>query len=62
MSNALDLVSANEMFDVTATTSPRSGNVMNDVVPPSNVRLAWLASRVGSPASGNVSIVHPRPY
>lgn len=35
MVNAIDLVFANEMFDVTATTIPRSGNVMNDVEPPS---------------------------
>lgn len=47
--SAIDLVSANEVFDVTATTIPRSGHVMNDVEPPSKVRLAWLASRVGSP-------------
>ncbi len=33
--NAMADVSANEVFDVTATTSPRSGNVMSEVEPPS---------------------------
>ena len=61
MFNAIDLVSANDMFDVTATTIPRSGNVMNDVELPSMVRLAWPAIRVGSPASGTVSSIQPRP-
>ena len=61
ISNAIDLASFDEMFVVTATTSPQSGKVKNDVEPPSGVRLAWLASRVGSPASGTVSSIQPRP-
>jgi len=43
---AIDFMSANEMFELTATTIPRSGNVRNDVDAPSMVRLAWLASGV----------------
>jgi hypothetical protein len=30
MFSAIDFVSANEMFAITATTIPRSGNVMSD--------------------------------
>ena len=61
MLSAIDFVSANEMFDITATTIPRSGNVKNDVEAPSMVRLAWPANRVGSPASSTVSSIQPRP-
>ena len=32
--NAIERVPAREMFDVTATTSPRPGKVMNEVEPP----------------------------
>jgi hypothetical protein len=34
MFNAIDFVSANEMLAITATTSPRSGNVMREVAAP----------------------------
>ena len=40
MPSAIDFTSLPEMFVITATTMPRSGNVRNDVEPPSNVRLA----------------------
>jgi hypothetical protein len=33
MFSAIDFVSANAMFDITAITIPRTGNVMRDVVP-----------------------------
>ncbi len=36
MFSAIDFVSANDMLAITATTSPRSGNVMRYVVPPMN--------------------------
>jgi hypothetical protein len=49
--NAIDFVSFPEMFVVTATTIPRWGKVRNDVEPPSKVRLAWPAIRVGAPPS-----------
>ena len=48
MFSAIDFVSANDMLAITATTSPRSGNVMRDVVPPMNSSLLpWPAIRVG---------------
>src|SRR5262245_22738515 len=53
---------AYDVFDVAATTMPRSGNVRNDVEAPSRLRLAWLARRVDSPASGTLSSIHPSPY
>ena len=41
--SAIDFVSANEMFVITATTSPRSGNAMRYVVPPMNSSLLpWI--------------------
>ena len=62
MFNAISLVIALAMFAVTATTIPRAGNVMNDVVPPFRLRLAWCTIRVGSPASVTSSTIQPRPY
>src|SRR5688500_4269098 len=61
MFNAIGHKDASDVFDITATTSPRSGNVKNEVELPSMVRLAWCAARVGLPASGKVSSVQPRP-
>ena len=60
--DAIERVPAREMFDVTATTSPRPGKVMNEVDPPTGVRLECPAIRVGSPASATVSSIQPRPY
>jgi len=60
--SAISLVMPLAMFAVTATTSPRSGNVMNDVVPPLKLRLAWWTIRVGCPATVTSSTIHPRPY
>jgi hypothetical protein len=47
MSSAIDFVSANEMFDITATTIPRSGNVMRYVdVSPAFHRAGPLSRRI----------------
>ena len=59
--NASAGVSAYEMFDVTATTIPWSGNVMRDATVPPNDSPSWPTTRVCSPANGTVSRSQPRP-
>jgi putative intracellular protease/amidase len=59
--NASDAVPAYEMFDVTATTIPRSRNVINDATIPPRDAPSWPTTRVGSPASVAVSMSQPRP-
>ena len=56
MFSAIDFVSANEMFDITATTIPCSGNVIRYVVAADKPSwLPWPAIRVGRPARGSWS-------
>lgn len=59
--NAREKVSAYEVFDVTDTVTPCSGNVMRDATIPPSESPSWPTVRVCLPASATVSRSQPRP-
>ncbi len=56
MCSAIDFVSAYEMLAITATTSPRSGNVMRDVEPPMNAFLLPWPGAAARPEPGRAAL------